>query len=316
MRLWPLSAGPRLALRKCVTQFTLARFFSIVVLGAALFDVQTVRAQSASTPSPSSPSSSDPSASPAGQSAAAAADDDASLQLAEPDYRVVTIPTTLRLPRHGSNFQLTHRFNGNLRNGDFGFQASNLFGLDQGAVVGFEYRFGIMRHVEAAVYRTAIDKTFQFYGKYDAVHQAGSKPVSISGLVSIEGQNNFQELYSPALGAVVSRTVGDWLALYTAPIWVHNTAGILDIDRDTFYVGVGGRLRLRPTVYVVAETSPRVAGYNPGEPSFAFGIEKRAGGHMFQLNFGNNQGTTFGQTARGGNPHALYMGFNLARKFF
>ena len=138
----------------------------------------------------------------------------------------------------------------------------------------------------------------------------------MSALVSIEGGNNFQDRYSPALGAVVSRTVGDWLALYAAPIWVHNTAAILNIDRDTFYVGIGGRLRLRPTVYVVAETSPRVAGYDPGEPSFAFGIEKRAGGHMFQLNFGNNQGTTFGQTAQGGNPHALYMGFNLARKFF
>jgi len=311
MRLWPFSAGPRLALRMCVTPFTVARFVSIVVLGASLLDVQTARAQSASTPSPSTPS-----ANPAGQSAAATGGDDGSLQLAEPDFRVVTIPTTLRLPRHGSNFELTHRFNGNLRNGDFGSQASNLFGLDQGAVVGFEYRFGIMRHVEAAIYRTAIDKTFQFYGKYDAVHQSASTPVSISGLVSIEGQNNFQDVYSPALGAVVSRTVGDWLALYAAPIWVHNTAGILNIDRDTSYVGIGGRLRLRPTVYVVAETSPRVAGYSPDKPAFAFGLEKRAGGHLFQLNFGNGQGTTFGQMARGGIPHALYMGFNLARKFF
>jgi hypothetical protein len=311
MRFRLFSAGPLLALRRNVTPRILTRFVSIVVLGTAFLDVQTARAQSASPPSP--PTSS---ASSASQSAAPAADDDGSLQLAEPDYRVVTIPTTLRLPRHGSNFQLTHRFNGNLRNGDFGFQASNLFGLDQGAVVGFEYRFGIMRHVEAAIYRTAIDKTFQFYGKYDAVHQTASTPVSISGLVSIEGQNNFQDRYSPALGAVVSRTVRDWLALYAAPIWVHNTAAILNIDRDTAYIGVGGRLRLRPTVYIVAETSPRVAGYDPGEPSFAFGIEKRAGGHMFQLNFGNGQGTTFGQTAQGGNSHALYMGFNLARKFF
>jgi hypothetical protein len=310
MRFWRLSAGPLLALSGAVTPRILARFVSTVVLGMAFLAAQPAQAQTDSSPSPSTPP-----ANSASQSAAAAADDDGSLQLAEPDYRVVTIPTTLRLPRHGSNFQLTHRFNGNLRNGDFGFQASNLFGLDQGAVVGFEYRFGIMRHVEAAVYRTAIDKTFQFYGKYDALHQTASTPVSISGLVSIEGQNNFQDRYSPALGAVVSRTVRDWLALYAAPVWVHNTAAILNIDRDTFYVGVGGRLRLRPTVYVVAETSPRLGGYEPGEPSFAFGIEKRAGGHMFQLNFGNGQGTTFGQTAQGGNLHALYMGFNLARKF-
>jgi hypothetical protein len=310
MRLWPFTAGPLIALGTTVTPSSLARFVSIFVLGTAFLDVQTARGQSAPAPAPSTPP-----ANSASQSAAAA-DDEGTLQLAEPDFRVIALPTTLRLPRHGSNFQLTHRFNGNLRSGDFGFQASNLFGLDQGAVVGFEYRFGIVRHVQAAVYRTAIDKAFQFYGKYDAVHQTASTPVSISGLVSIEGQNNFQDRYSPALGAVVSRTIGDWLALYAAPIWVHNTAAILNIDRDTFYVGVGGRLRLRPTVYVVAETSPRLAGYNPGEPNFAFGIEKRAGGHMFQLNFGNGQGTTFAQTAGGGLPHALFMGFNLARKFF
>jgi hypothetical protein len=293
-----------------VTPPTLARFVSIVVLGTAFLDVRPGQAQSAPTPATSNAS-----ASSASQSAPAA-DDDGTLQLAEPDFRLVALPTTLRLPRHGSNFQLTHRFNGNLRNGGFSQQASNLFGLDQGAVVGFEYRFGIVRHVQAAVYRTAIDKTFQFYGKYDAVHQGASRPLSMSALASIEGGNNFQERYSPALGAVVSRTVGDRFAMYATPIWVHNTAAILNIDRDTFFVGLGGRLRLNPTVYLVAETSPRVAGYQPDTNAFSLGIEKRAGGHLFQLNFGNGQGTTFGQTARGGFPHALFMGFNLARKFF
>src|SRR4051794_917401 len=68
-------------------------------------------------------------------------DDDAALQPAEPDYRVINLPTTLRLPRYKSNFELTHRFNGNLRRGDFGDQASSLFGIDQGATIGFEYRF-------------------------------------------------------------------------------------------------------------------------------------------------------------------------------
>jgi hypothetical protein len=248
--------------------------------------------------------------------AAATADDDGELQLAEPDFRVVNLPSTLRLPARKSNFQLTHRFNGNLRRGDFGDQASNLFGLDQGAVVGFEYRFGVMRHVQAAVYRTAVDKTFQFYGKLDAIHQNSSMPVSISGLVSIEGGDNFQEHYSPALGVTAARTVRDWLAVYATPIWVHNTAAILNLDRDTFFVGVGGRLRLGATTYVVAEVSPRVAGYQPDRAEYAFGIEKRAGGHMFQLNFGNSQGSTFAQVARGGFRDNLFLGFNLARKFF
>jgi Membrane bound beta barrel domain (DUF5777) len=243
-------------------------------------------------------------------------DDDAELVLAEPDFRVLNLPSTLRLPVHGSSFQLTHRFNGNLRQGSFNENAGNLFGLDQGAVVGFEYRFGIARHLQVAVYRTTIDKTFQLYGKYDAVRQGDSTPVSLSALVSVEGADNFQERYSPAFGAAISRIVADRLAVYATPLWVHNSAGILAIDRDTFLVGIGGRVRASSTVYLVGEVAPRAAGYRPGEPAWGFAIEKRAGGHLFQLNFNNGQGTTFGQLARGGFARSLYLGFNLARKFF
>src|SRR5688572_14865610 len=174
-------------------------------------------------------------------------DPDDEVVLAEPDFRVLNLPSTLRLPRHASAFQLTHRFNGNLREGSFSGNASNLFGLDQGAAVGFEYRFGIARHLQAAVYRTAIEKTFQFYGKYDAVRQGDSFPVSLSALVSVEGADNFQEHYSPSLGMAVSRTVADRVAVYATPVWVHNTAAILNIDRDTFFVGIGGRVRVSAT---------------------------------------------------------------------
>jgi len=238
------------------------------------------------------------------------------LAIAEPDFRVLNLPSTLDLRLHGSNFQLTHRFNGNLRRGGFGEQAGNLFGLDQGAAVGFEYRFGVAPHLQAAVYRTAIDKTFQFHGKYDALRQGGSLPVSLSALVSVEGTDNFQDRYAPALGMAVSRVLGDRVAVYATPIWVHNTAALLNVDRDTVFVGLGTRVRVGSSVYVVSEVAPRAAGYSPDKAAWGFALEKRAGGHMFQLNFNNGQGTTFGQLARGGFAQSLYLGFNLARKFF
>jgi hypothetical protein len=278
---------------------------------AALFAVVTSitaaqEAQSASNPSQGQPAI----------ESSVSTGDDSELVLTEPDFRVLNLPSTLRLPVRGSSFQLTHRFNGNLRQGSFDENASNLFGLDQGAVVGFEYRFGIARHVQAAVYRTGMDKTFQFYGKYDAVRQGARIPVSLSALASVEGTDNFQERYSPALGAVVSRTVADRLAIYATPVWVHDTAASLNIDRDTFFVGIGGRVRVSSTVYLVGEVAPRAGGYSPDKPAFGFAIEKRAGGHLFQLNFNNGQGTTFAQVARGGFADSLYLGFNLARKFF
>ena len=286
---------------------------SIVFSAAALFTVWTSSGAAQSVSSTSGASRIEP----ASQSAAPAADDDdAAPVLAEPDFRVLNLPSTLRLPLHGSSFQLTHRFNGNLRQGSFSENAGNLFGLDQGAAVGFEYRFGIARHVQAAVYRTAIDKSFQFYGKYDAVRQGDSIPVSLSALVSVEGADNFQERYSPALGLVVSRMAGDRLAAYVTPVWVHNTAALLNIDRDTVFVGVGGRVRVSSTVYVVGEIAPRAGGYSPDTSAYGFGVEKRVGGHLFQINFNNGQGTTFGQLARGGLADSLFLGFNLARKFF
>ena len=286
---------------------------SVVVAAAALLTMWTSAAAAQEVQSTPDPARTQP----ASQSDLTAGDaDDTELVLAEPDFRVLNLPSTLRLPRHGSSFQLTHRFNGNLRQGSLNGNASNLFGLDQGAVVGFEYRFGIARHLQAAVYRTAIDKTFQIYAKYDALRQSDPVPVSLSALVSVEGADNFQEHYSPALGVAISRMVADRLAVYATPVWVHNTAAILDINRDTFFVGIGGRVRVSSTVYLVGEIAPRASGYRPDKAAYGFAIEKRAGGHVFQLNFNNGQGTTFGQLARGGFSDSLYLGFNLARKFF
>jgi hypothetical protein len=70
-------------------------------------------------------------------------------------------------------------------------------------------------------------------------------------------------------------------------------------------------------VYLVGDLSPRVFGYKPGATHGGFAIEKRAGGHEFQLNFSDSFGTTMAQIARGGpDPRNWYMGFNISRKFF
>jgi hypothetical protein len=243
-------------------------------------------------------------------------EDDAALRIEEPTYKLINLPTSLPLPRFKSNFELTHRFNANLRSGTFGELASNLFGLDNGATIGFEYRFAPIRRLQAAVYRVNFDKTIQLYAKYDGWRQRGRMPVSLSVVASVEGADNFQERRAPALGVIVGHTVARRVAVYAMPMWVHRTATLLGRDEDTVFVGLGGRLRLLQTVYVVAEVAPRVDGFTPGRAAFGFGLEKRAGGHTFQVNFNNTQGSTFAQLARGGFPDQLYAGFNISRKFF
>ena len=88
-------------------------------------------------------------------------------------------------------------------------------------------------------------------------------------------------------------------------------------DNNTAMIGLGGRFRVMSKMYLVGEVTPRVGGYMPGVTQMSFGIQGRAGGHLFQLNFSNGLGTTLGQLARGGiNYNSWFIGFNLTRKFF
>jgi hypothetical protein len=243
--------------------------------------------------------------------------DDASLRPVEPDFVVINLPTTMPLPVHGGDFHLTHRFNLDLTSVSFSEAASNLFGLDNGANIGLEYRFGVIRHLQAIVLRTSIQKTFQFSAKYDGWRQGERLPVGISAIVSIEGQNNFKRDYSPALGLVLSRDIRDRVALYATPFWVHNTNIGGTETRDTGFIGVGGRLRFLEATYVSAEATPRIGGYVPSGSyaAYGFAIEQRVGGHLFSLTFTSGAATTYAQLAQGGTK-GLFLGFNLSRKFF
>ena|SRR5688572_23485661 len=246
-------------------------------------------------------------------------DPDLDLNLSQPDFTLITLPTTLRVPRFKSAFRVTHRFTRPLGQGDFGDLAEDLFGIDSGAAIGLEYRFGLMRKLQVGIHRTN-DRTIQFFTEYNLWQQRDGRPVGVNAIAFIDGTNNFRDSYSPALGAVVSREFGDYGAVYFEPIWVNNSnpqpVELTDEDNDTFMLGLGARIRIRPTVYLVGEVIPRV-GFDPNVGHAAFAIEKRAGGHSFQLNFSNGFGTTLGQLSRGGTSNDdWYLGFQISRKFF
>ena len=267
--------------------------------------------------------------------------------LVEPDFTLVNLPTTLRLPRHKSAFRITHRFARTLHS-DIGPLASDLFGLDSGALIGLEYRFGVMRGLQAGIYRTS-SKTVQFFGQYDAVRQSASRPVTVNVVASIEGLNNFHRgdrvdeedsVYATALGAIVSRTVGDRAAFYLQPSYIfhantYSTEGCLEhlehghaipgcagvttvgIESNTLMIGASARLRVSQGVYVLGSWTPRASGFGPGVSLKTFALEKRLGGHVFQLNVSNSLGTTLSEMARGAaNNRDWFLVFNISRRFF
>ena len=220
---------------------------------------------------------------------------------------VVALQTTAPLDRFDAYFRLTHRFARDLR-GPLDDLAKSAFGLDDGAIVGFELRFAPAAKLQIGAHRSLLLRTIQVFGRYDAIAQTDDMPVAVSVLAAIEGTNNFRDEYAPSAGAVLSRTFGDRLAIYFSPLMVWHAG------ETTFLAGLGARMSVRPTVFVVGEFIPR-AGFTPGAHQWAAAIEKRTDRHQFQLNVSNSFNTTNAQIASGGQPGNVYLGFNLARLF-
>ena len=103
-------------------------------------------------------------------------------------------------------------------------------------------------------------------------------------LGAVEGLDNMTDHHQPTIAATISRAFGTRLVLYTTPAFVWNTAAadfleghdehdhdgvgepevVVTAEDNTLLLGLGGRLRLRPSVFVTGEFTPRLAGYDSG----------------------------------------------------
>jgi hypothetical protein len=229
------------------------------------------------------------------------------VSVTQPDFTIVALPTTLGVPRNRAAVRVTHRFSRSLGSEDLGSQ------------IGFELRYGIGHGTQVGIDRTS-DRTIEIFLQHEVKAQSDAFPFTISMLAVSEGTNEFRDSYSPAFGVVVSRSMGERAALYLEPIWVNNSNNLpAEVVRanDSVLLGLGARLRVRPTVYISVEGIPRVAGYAPQTTQVGIGIDKRFGGYSFQLNLSNGVGTTFANIARGAaGTDDWFLGFGISRKFF
>ena len=273
----------------------------VYLFALALVAPATVAAQTPTAPPQAPPEANDP---------------DIRLDPMQPDFTLGALPTTLRMPRGKWAFRVTHRFTREVGEGDFGDLASDLFGLDGGSQVGLEVRYGLFRGTQVGVHRTS-DKTTELFVQQSVWTQRDGKPIGLDAIATLEGWDNLTEHRQSALGLILSRNLGRRAAVYVEPMFVANTNPFSTGDEHTVMLGLGTRIRVRPATYVTAEYTPRLAGYDPNDSQIGFGIEMRAGGHLFQINLSNGWGTTLGQLAAGGiDNDNWYLGFNLARKFF
>lgn len=242
-------------------------------------------------------------------------DPDVRLDPLQPDFNLVALPTTLRMPAGKWAFRVTHRFTRSLSQGDFGDLASNLFGIDGGALIGLEVRAGLRPGTQAGIRRTS-DRAIQLFAQQSILSEQHEDGMGLDVLAAVEGDDNLSEHHQAEFAIVLSKALGR-AAVYAQPLFVLN-ANPTDLGEEhALMLGLGGRLRVGRTTYLVGEWVPHLTGYDPRSDQVTFAFESRAGGHLFQLNVGNGLGTTPGQLAGGALDYDnWFLGFSISRKFF
>ena len=283
------------------------------VLLVALLGGSAPALAQATTPQPAQPTT------PA-QAEPRASDPDSRLDTLQPDFTLATLPTTLRMPKYKWGFRVTHRFSRSLGRGDISDLFSDFLGFDSGAQIGLEVRFGLMPGTQVAFHRTS-DRTIQISGQQSLLQEkADGHPLSLDVIATLEGTNNLRDQHASTIGLLLSKKLGKVAALYAEPMIVVNSNPAdsgSGVDNNTTMIGLGTRIRIRPSMYLVGEVTPRLSGYRPGVEQAGFGFEMRSGGHTFQINVSNGTGTTLGQLVDSGvGSDSWFIGFNISRKFF
>lgn len=258
------------------------------------------------------------------------------------DDVLFTLPTGRRLERHGLYVNFAHRFpfdtafSGTARGG-------SLLGLDGFAIPSFGFSYGVTDRFSVSIFRepSIIGRPIQLTAGYNLLDEHDGNPLNLAVRFAVEGQNSLLKNYTESIEGIFSKSLRSRAQLYLVPTLSFNnrrlqevsgfeSQDILDLPgHNTFSLGIGGALDVRPTVALVAEVIPTLANGRPMgilRPAYSFGIQKKIWRHAFTFGFTNSPGTTVAERAgtrasflgqpNADTPSGLFIGFDLTRRLF
>jgi mono/diheme cytochrome c family protein len=258
------------------------------------------------------------------------------------DDVLFTLPTGRPIARHGLYVNFAHRFP---YFATFSDPASGgaLGGLDDFAIPSFGFRYGITSRLSASIYRetSIIGRPIQFLGVYNLMEEEQGSPFNLAVGAAIQGQNDFSKNFAESLEGILSKSLSSRAQLYLVPTLTFNNRELQQITtylssgiptlpgHNTFSLGEGAALDIRPTVALVAEVIPTLANGRPMgilRPAFSFGIQKKIWRHSFTFGWTTGPGVLVAERAGTrasfmGQPNAdtfsgLFIGFDVSRRLF
>ena len=276
------------------------------------------------------------------------------------DDRLFNLPTGRPLERHGFYINFTHRFPFEAAFTGPG-RGDTLLGLDDFAIPSFGFGYGVTAKFSVSILRSPsiIGRPIELMAAYNFLDEHDGNPINAALRFSVDGQNSFSRNFTENFELIVSRSLGKRAQLYAVPtLSIHNRPLLGDLNgslaaplpyqpcnaafaagispsfgahpcANTFSLGLGGAIDIRPTVALVAETIPTLANGRDlaiHRPEFSFGIQKKIWRHAFTFGFTNGPGVTVSQRAgtnatfRGDptadKPSKMFVGFDLTRQVY
>ena len=231
--------------------------------------------------------------------------------------RLVNLPTTTTIDAKDVLFRISHRFYGPVAEG-----YDTFFGLDSGANVLFSLGYGITDRLSISVGRARLYSEWELGLDWLVLEQGAKSGLPFSATlhagadwVTMEGSGTVKGSFQVSL----ARQVDKRLSFLVVPAFATNTNFWALDPRGTFSLGLGSRYMVFNDLSVILEWIPVLSGYKDVQNGWGLGIEKKIGGHVFQVVLTNVFGLTGSQFVPGGDLRLqdfdFRIGFNIFRTF-
>ncbi len=238
--------------------------------------------------------------------------------------RLVNLPTTQTIDKGRVLFRISHRYFPAVSDG-----YDDFYGLDGPAVIMLSLGYGINDRFSVTLARSNRFKEVELSLKWLVLEQGEIETIPLSAALNIggglitdveDGEKTFQSenlKFNAQLS--VSHQFTNAFSLLIVPAFSSNTNHWESLSKSTFSLGVGARYMFPKDLSIIAEWIPVLAGYKAEASGWGFGLEKRIGGHVFQVFVTNSIGMTSAQFVPGGTLKLqdgdFRFGFNIFRLF-
>jgi hypothetical protein len=238
--------------------------------------------------------------------------------------RLINLPTDQSIGKSKFLFQISHRYFPAVEEGYDAF-----YGLDGPAVIQFGLGYGISDNLSLSLSRSNRFKEVNLTLKWLFFHQSEtnalpfSAALSIGGALVTESEPGKNTLRSENLKFItqlsLSHQFSDSLSVLLVPSYSSNTNHWEEASEGTLALGLGARYMFLDDLSFLGEWIPVIVGYKADSWGWGLGIEKKIGGHVFQVFITNSIGMTSAQYLPGGNlklfDGEFRFGFNIFRWF-